>query len=304
MAMTYEKARVWTALAVVALTIAAVVPARAQITTNTALPVGKGEAIIRLQTKVIRSTGDPMPTDRDLRVTAFPLVGVYGATGRLALFGVFPILDKNMEVTTPSGRITRNTTGVGDARLFARYTLFQHNRRGLTVRLAPFAGIELPTGTDDARDAAGPLPRPFQLGSGSWDPFVGVVLTRQSFAWQVDVSASYKRNTEAGGFRFGDEARLDVAAKVRVLPRRLGPGLPRFLYVALESNLIGLGKNELGGADDPNSGGVTWRLAPGLQYATRRVILGAALQLPVVQDLNGAALENDAILTLSVRFSL
>ena len=302
--MTYGKARVWPALAAFALMAAAGVPARAQITTNTALPVGKGEAIIRLQTKVLRSTGDPMPTDRDLRVTAFPLVGVYGATGRLALFGVLPILDKNLEVTMPTGRVTRNTTGVGDARLFARYTLFRHNRRGLTVRLAPFAGIELPTGTDDARDDAGPLPRPFQLGSGSWDPFLGVVLTRQSFAWQIDVSASYKFNTEAGGFRFGDEARFDVAAKVRVLPRRLGPGLPRFLYVALESNLIRQGKNELGGAADANSGGVTWYLAPGLQYATRRYILGAAVQLPVAQDLNGAALENDAILTLSVRFSL
>ncbi len=279
-------------------------PARAQITTNTALPVSKGEGIIRIQSKIIRSTGDPTPMDRDLQVLAFPLVGVYGVTAKLTLFGVVPILDKNLEVTTPQGRLTRNTTGLADARLFARYTVYQFNRRGQTKRLAPFAGLELPTGTDDAADDLGRLPQPLQLGSGSWDPFAGLVFSWQTFAWQIDASASYKFSTEANDFQFGDEARLDIATKVRLLPRRLSGGLPNFLYANLETNLIWQDQNEIGGAVDRNSGGTTWYLAPGLQYATRRIILEAAVQLPVVQDLNGTALENNVITTLSVRVSI
>ncbi len=286
------------------LLVIGVSPARAQITTNTALPVGKGEGIVRLQSKIIRSTGDPGPTDRDLRVLAFPLVGVYGVTAKLTLFGIVPLLDKNLEVTTPQGRLTRKTSGLADARLFARYTVFQVNRRGQTMRLAPFAGVELPTGTDDAVDALGRLPGPLQLGSGSWDPFMGLVFSRQTFAWQVDVSASYKFTTGAHDFQFGDEVRLDVATKLRLLPRRLSGGLPSFLYGNVETNLIWQDENESGGAVDVNSGGATWYLAPGLQYVTRRIILEAAVQLPVVQDLNGMALENNVITTLSLRVNL
>ena len=286
------------------LLVIGVSPVRAQITTNTALPVSKGQGIVRLQSKIIRSTGDSSPTDRDLRVLAFPLVGVYGVTAKLTLFGVVPILDKNLKVTTPQGRVTRNTSGLADVRLFARYTVYQFNRRGQTMRLAPFAGIELPTGTDDAVDDLGRLPGPLQLGSGSWDPFVGLVFSRQTFAWQVDVSASYKVTTEANDFQFGDEARLDIATKVRLLPRRLTGGLPSFLYANAETNLIWQDENETGGAVDVNSGGATWYLAPGLQYVTKRIILEAAVQLPVVQDLNGTALENNVITTLSVRVSI
>lgn len=294
----------WPGVVALVLLLVMAFPSQAQITTNTALPVGKGEGIVRLQSKIIRSTGDPSPMDRDLRVLSFPLVGVYGMTARLTLFGVVPILDKNLEVTTPRGRATRNVTGLADVRLFARYTIYQRNRRGQTMRLAPFAGIELPTGTDDATDDLGRLPGPLQLGSGSWDPFVGLVFSWQTFAWQIDASASYKRNPEANDFQFGDEARLDVATKVRLLPRSLGSGLPSFVYANVETNLIWQDENEVSRAADANSGGATWYLAPGLQYVTKRVMLEAAVQLPVVQDLNGTALKNNLITTLSVRVSI
>ena len=290
-----------------AILLAAVVltarPSPGQITTNTALPVARGQGIVRLQAKFLRSTGDATAADRDVRVLAFPVVGVYGITARLAAFGVFPILDKSLDVTTPLGRITRSTTGLGDVRLFARYTAFQFNRRGLLIRLAPFAGLELPTGSNNRTDRMGRLPRALQAGSGSWDPFVGVVLTRQSFAWQIDLSAAYQFNTSSDAFAFGDEARLDVAAKVRLLPRNLGRGLPHFLYANLETNLIRQSRNTIGNGSDANSGGTTWYAAPGLQYVTRRLILEAAVQFPVVQDLNGTALENNLITTLSARFS-
>ncbi len=73
------------------------------ITFNTALPVTKGEGIFRIQSKLIRSTGNPSPMDRELEGWAFPIVGVYGLTEELALFGIAPIFIKNLDVTTPAG---------------------------------------------------------------------------------------------------------------------------------------------------------------------------------------------------------
>lgn len=283
-------------------------PAAAQITTNTALPVTEGRGIFRLQSTVLRSTGSG-PMNREVTVYAFPVVGVYGLTADLALFGAVPVLDKNLGATPPQGprsgeRIERGLTGIGDVGLFARYTAWARNRAGETQRLAPLAGLKLPTGADDATDEFGRLPRPLQLGSGSWDPFAGLVFTWQTLRWQVDVSPVYQINTKANEFEFGDEARLDVAAKHRLWAHDRSGGVPGFLYGNLETNLIWQGKHELRGVETPNSGGTAWLLAPGLQYITRTFVVGGAVQLPAAQDVNGTALEQEFVTTLSLRVNI
>jgi hypothetical protein len=52
---------------------------------------------------------------------------------------------------------------------------------------------------------------------------------------------------------------------------------------------------------DPNSGGTSVYLSPGIQYVSRRFILEAAVQLPISQDLNGDALDTDYVLTFGYR---
>ncbi len=273
----------------------------APITFNTALPVAKGETVMRVQSKYLHAGDDPTPADRRLDVWAFPIVGVYGLTPRLAAFAVLPILNKKLDASLPAGRRSRSVAGIGDLRLFARYTLWQRDRPGRTLRIAPFAGLETPTGRDDATDDSGRLPRPLQPGSGSWDPFAGVVATWQTLGWEFDAAAAYQYNTRADDFRFGEEIRLDASFQYRLWPRTLRTGVPAFVYGVLEGNLVQRAKNVSAGIDDPDSGGTTFYVAPGLQYVTRRMVVEAAIQLPVFQDLNGQALENDFIGTFSVR---
>ncbi len=96
-------------------------------------------------------------------------------------------------------------------------------------------------------------------------------------------------------------ARLDGSLQYRLWPRELGAGTPGFLYGVIEANLVHRGKNRRSGATDPNSGGFTLFVLPGLQYVTKRWILEAGVQIPVVQDLNGSALEDDYILRSGFR---
>ncbi len=273
----------------------------APITFNTALAVAEGEFILRGQAIVRRSTDDPSPMDRDLRVLTVPSVLVYGATRNLTLFGIVPYLDKTLDLTTSTGRVQRSDSGLGDVTLLGRYTLYTRDRLGDTRRFAPFVGLKLPTGDDNEQDSLGRLPQPLQLGSGSWDPIVGTIFTWQTFDWQLDSAVQYRFNREANNFEFGDQARLDLSFQYRLWPRTLGAGVPAFVYGVLESNLIYAGKNEVGGISDPNSGGTTWFLAPGVQFVTKRAILEASIQIPTVQDLNGLALENDYIVRAGFR---
>ena len=271
-------------------------------TFNSALPVARGEFVFRDQFFYLKADDDPGVANRNLEVQGGISVLGFGATGDLALFGVVPFLDKSLDLTTPGGtRVNRDTSGLGDIRLFGRYTAFRADAKGRAFRIAPFAGIELPTGDDNDADSLGPLPAPLQLGSGSWDPFFGVVATWQTLQYEIDAQASYKVNTEANGFEFGDELRLDASLQYRLWPRELGAGVPGFLYGVLEGNFVHRAKNQIGGASNSNSGGEQLFLSPGLQYVTRRWVAEAIVQLPVAQNLNGAALEDDYVVRAGFR---
>ncbi len=132
-------------------------------TFNSALPVAEGNLVVRQQFLFLRAGDDTGGADRDLEVFGAVSVIGYGIGSDLALFGMLPYLDKQLDFTTPGGeRISRGARGRGDAQVFARYTVLQKDGRGQSFRVAPFLGIELPTGDDHRGDAREPLPHPLQ----------------------------------------------------------------------------------------------------------------------------------------------
>jgi len=136
----------------------------APITFNTALPVAEGEFIVREQFVLEQSGDDPSSADRDR--TAWSVVSVlgYGVTSDLALFGVIPYVEKDLKTTISGERRTHSANGLGDISLLGRYTLFKNNFPGGNFRVAPFAGVETPTGDDDQSDAFGRKPASVQPG--------------------------------------------------------------------------------------------------------------------------------------------
>lgn len=276
----------------------------APITFNTALPVGDGEFVARSLVVVNQSGKDPSNADRDRRATSLVSVLGYGATNKLALFGVVPYVDKDLDVTVGGNRINRSESGLGDVSVFGRYTVAQHDQLGRTFRIAPFFGVKAPTGEDDVRDRFGRLPPSVQPGSGSWDIFGGIVSTYQTLDFQTDGQVSYRINNEANNFEAGNVFRFDGSLQYRLSPRTLeGDGVPNFLYGVLETNIIHRDKNKVNGTNNENSGGTTVFLSPGLQYVTKRLIVEGVVQLPVIQDLNGNELENDYVVRAGIRFN-
>lgn len=294
--------RRWGQVVGLAAALAPILAPGAPITFNTALPLAQGEFVFRELFTISRSGDDPSPADRDLSGwTAVSVLG-YGATPRLALFGVLPYVDKELGLTVAGEPRERSVSGLGDLSLFGRYTVFQRDRPGRTLRIAPFAGLKAPTGEDDERDTLGRLPPAVQLGSGSWDAFGGLVASYQTLNYQIDGQLAYRANTTANDFEAGDVASLDASLQYRLWPRHLTGGVPAFLYGVIEANLAYQDKDEISGRDDPNSGGTQLFLTPGLQYVTRRWVLEAAVQLPAFQDLNGTALETDYVVHAGLRF--
>lgn len=275
----------------------------APITFNTALPVAKDEFLFRQQFIVNQSAGDPSGANRDRTEQSSVTAMGYGINSRWAVFGILPYRDINLDLDSGGQRINRNNQRFGDLTVFARYSAYQKNQPGKTFRVAPFLGLKLPTGNDRVQDSLGVLPRAVQTSTGSTDVFGGVVFTYQTLKYQFDTQISYRLNNKANGFEAGDIFRLDGSLQYRLWHSKPKQGLPHYLYGVLETNIINQSRNKLNGASDPNSNGTRIFISPGIQYVTKRWILEGSVQLPISQNLNGSALENDYIVRAGIRFN-
>lgn len=271
------------------------------ITFNTAITLSSNEWVWREQVVFGRASGDPTSADRTRDAASVVSVLGYGVNRKLSVFAVVPYRDTSLTSTVAGARVGRSARGLGDIRLFGRYTILRRDWLGGMLRVSPILGLELPTGRSRESDAFGRKPPGVQPGSGSWDPFAGIAVSYQTFDFVADATLSYQANTRAGGVDLGDLARLDGSFQYRLLPRELGDGVPSFLYGVIEANLIHRGRNRVAGAANRNSGGTTLFLTPGLQYVTRRLVLEAAVQVPVLQSLNGTALESDYVVRAGFR---
>ncbi len=259
----------------------------APITFNTALPVSKGEVLLRQQFIVTKLSDRLNGTKRDVTARAGVSVLGYGVTPKLALFGVAPLVNIERKI----GTMNSNVTGLGDASVFARAEVFRSDTPGKTIRIAPFAGLTLPTG------------RKNKTGDGSTDGFAGLIFTAASIDWNFDSQIKYVANRRANGFARGDTASMDASLQYRLLPQTMSNTTNAFLYGVMEANFTYLQRDRIGGAINPNSGGVQAFVSPGLQYATRRWIAETAVKIPVLNDLHGTALAPDYALITSLRFN-
>ncbi len=257
----------------------------APVTFNTALPVSQGEIIVRAQAIYGEASGgDAKFTNKN-----FVLATGYGVTPKLALFGVVPFAQKRLQ--TPFAQ--RQSTGFGDAKMFARYTMLQLDGKGRTFRLAPFMGAKLPVGANNQTDQLGRLPQAVQSGSGTVDGFGGVIMTWANTKWQNDTQISLQRNGTKNGFQTGHSFRADTSFQVRLHDQALTSKKTAYLYAVLEVGAETRDRDRLNGSEIPLSGGERINLAPALQLATLRWIAEISVLLPVWQNTNGALVTPD-----------
>jgi len=257
----------------------------APIATSTALPLSTNEFIFRQQFVLTRSSDQIESTRRSINRFESRTVLGYGFTSRLAFFGVLPLVYVNTEM----GDVSTSEFGLGDAALFARYEVFRSDQAGRTIRIAPFAGVRVPTG------------RSGKTGDGSVDVFGGLIATIANTQWVLDSQLRYDHNRASDGFERGDSASFETSFQYRLSPGNVTQETKAFVFGVLEFSANHYERNLLGGVTDPNSGGNQIFLTPGLQYSTRRWIADLGVKVPIVNDLNGTALEPDYSVMASIR---
>lgn len=208
--------------------------------------------------------------------------------------------------------------GIGDLTLLGQYRFF--NNKATQTEAAILLGVKAPTGvTHRINDEGERFDAEFQPGSGSWDGLFGLAYTQRRGPWSFDTNVLYMLvNKGVLDTDLGDRFLFNAAVSYRLTglaghaPMKLG-GLPEPMYhggpgshqhheeappgpaldLVLELNGEWHAKEVESGVKDPNSGGTTLYLAPGLRLSMGKVSSFVSVGIPIVNNLNGIQSEPD-----------
>jgi hypothetical protein len=152
-----------------------------------------------------------------------------------------------------------------------------------------FAGLTLPTGDANIRDAGGTIDPGQSLGFGKPSYMVGLSASRlvtDRNTVHIDTSYIYfqqYRYDDGVNFQFGGEFRLNAAWVYKLATN--AEAKSRW-DVYLEANYLGLGRDETEGVGDLATGGTMLYLQPGARYYVNNLSFAVGVKIPAWTDLN------------------
>ncbi|MEM1410843.1 MAG: transporter [Pseudomonadota bacterium] len=258
-----------------------------------------------------------VPVSMDMDMHMFGVM--YAPTDRVTLMAMVNYLENTMDHITYQGGMgtnvlgtfTTKTSGLGDTPLSALVSLINEPDR----KLHAIFGVSAPTGdNDETDDILTPMgmrptvrvPYPMQLGSGTWDPIVGLSHSgwAGAFGWGAQWRSTFRITDNSDDYRLGDEHRLTGWGSWALSPA--ASFSLRLEYVD-RGRVDGLDPNIRGPvqtADPDRLGGERLDLGIGANFVLPNAWrLGVEYLTPLDQDLNGPQLETDWQLTVGVQYA-
>lgn len=220
-------------------------------------------------------------------------------------------MEKDMEMIRRNGRrSSMNSQGAADTMLMTKTLIYADDYLIPTSQVSLLLGVSIPTGSINQDDKGQILPYSMQLGSGTFDPFIGVLYEGSSspFWWGANASYLARAYENYKSYNLGDEYRLDLYGMYQVRHNLLGEIQIKGKYVGdIEGEARKIeqdGNGHMNGNpnmpfmsnlfDPDNYGGSTIDLTTGVQWQPfRNHILNAQFSFPLFQNLHGTQLERD-----------
>lgn len=258
--------------------------------------------------------GNFMVAPEKMQMDMHMLGAMYAPSDYVTLVFMGNYISNSMDLKTGMG-IDFNTksSGISDVSLGSLIKIMNRNRQSLHANI----GISIPTGDIDQRDATpmmndAPLAYPMQLGSGTWDPTLGLTYLGQleRFSWGAQSMYKFRLGDNAESYSFGN--RFDMVGwgaikvsdyfsfstslsyfdtqKINGIDADLNPMMmPSF-------NTANSGRNQL------DIGLGTNLLIPKGSFKNLR--LAAEIKVPVYQKVNGIQMNNTLMATVGIQYTI
>jgi len=222
-----------------------------------------------------------------------------------------------MKMSTGKDGFTMDSEGLADTMLMTKYRLYTDDPLIPLSQASLFFGLSLPTGSIDEKNSSHPdaaqkddqLPYGMQLGSGTFDPTLGLLYQGSSSPWWWGANLMYtgRLYDNDRDYRLGNEMRLDLYGMYQVrhdtvLQLQLnGQYSGRIKGEMDDVTNLGLGKSGMTGSgyttplwDTSNYGGEKVLVTAGVQWQPVPLhIVDLNVGVPVYQNLNGPQMEEE-----------
>lgn len=231
----------------------------------------------------------------ELKVWTAPAIFSYALVTDATLNLVIPYQRRHLE--TPAGDF--DADGIGDITLFGKYRFYRRDVPFGRDQLAFIGGLEFPSGSTTEGPGLKASP-PLQLGSGGVDGLLGVAFGHTRSWYNIEGAVQGKINSGAEDFRFGNVALYDLYLAYQTYPE--WPTPPAQLNFSIELNGRTFANNEVDGKD-VDTGGTVLFISPGIQYIVNtNLLFETGVQVPIVTDFPGGALEPELTILFGLRY--
>ena len=236
-----------------------------------------------------------------------PLALVYAFSPKWQVIAVQPGVSANITEGAGTETMTRHMPyGFADSQFILQYDgLYSRNAPGGLTRLSGLFGLRAPTGAA-------------RFSTGAFGYTGGLVFEKVSslrYAFTADFQYTIATENESG-LSQGNTAQYDVAPAYFIIPREQTPadarGFRRTFDRVFRNGAFAImelnGTSEArafarGTGENPNSGGTTLYVSPGIQYfVSRRFLAEFSVPIPIVKDLNGIQPRPDSRFVLGFRW--
>ena len=222
-----------------------------------------------------------------------------------------------MKTMTGKSGFTMESSGLADTMLMGKYQLFADDPKFPTRQSSLFFGLSLPTGSIDEKNTNHPLamrkteqlPYGMQLGSGTFDPSIGLLYqaSQSPYWWGINGVFKARLYDNDRNYRLGNQFNLDVYGMYQFRHNLLAQLQINGEYKGtikgeMDESVTGASGHAIknnGNSpfmtplwDTKNYGGTQVLLTAGIQWQPASLhILDLNVGVPVYQDLNGPQLK-------------
>lgn len=285
------------------------------------------DSILGMPVMMGKQTGKYMAVPLDMSMIMVNAVAGYSFTDDLFAGAMFMWKKNDMDMRfssmmrkmTGKDGFTMKSDGLADTMLMAKYRIYTDEPLIPTSQVSLLFGISVPTGSIDEKNDTHPLnsrrpeqlPYGMQLGSGTFDPRLGILYQGSSspFWWGTNIVYTGRWYDNWKGYRLGDELDVDIYTMYQlrydmVLQFQINGKV--WGDISGEMNEVAEGSSGRASIGDPSSpymtplydpdnyGGEKISLTTGFQWQPFNLnILEIDFSVPVHQRLNGPQLEED-----------
>ena len=255
-----------------------------------------------------------MVAPQKMKMNMHMLGAMYAPSDRVTLMVMGNYISNSMDLRTGMGvDFTTESGGLGDITVSSLIKILNNNRQSLHGNV----GISIPTGDIDQRDATpmmndAQLAYPMQLGSGTWDPSLGLTYLGQSdkLSWGAQTKYKFRLGENSENYTFGN--RFDV----------VGWGAIKVSdYFSFSTSLSYFDTQKIDGVDadlnpmmmplfnTDNSGRNQLDVGIGTNFfvpkgSLKDLRIGAEIKIPAYQQVNGIQMKNTLMATFGIQYTI